>query len=225
MKRIIVVAVALAFVLLSVGAALAAPVSGSKHDMRTHLSALNGGYDEVCVYCHTPHGAAPNAPLWNHSLSGTGAGAYTPYSNATSSTMNADTSAGPGVGSLLCLSCHDGTVAVDSMVNPPNNSTAPNDGASAALNGSKMLVGTSSFGIDLSNDHPIGFAYTDALVAADGGLGLRAFAIVNGATNSVRLINGNVECASCHNAHDSANAPFLRSSNANSDMCLVCHIK
>ncbi|MCU7855473.1 MAG: hypothetical protein KZQ79_07250, partial [Candidatus Thiodiazotropha sp. (ex Lucinoma borealis)] len=35
---------------------------------------------EVCVFCHTPHGAAdiPAAPLWNRTLSGA---TYTPYSS------------------------------------------------------------------------------------------------------------------------------------------------
>lgn len=212
MKRIIVVTVALAFVLLSAGAALAAPISGSKHDMRSWMGVVTGGYDEVCVYCHTPHGASPAAPLWNHSLT---VATHNIYSAAVSSSMNA-TPTGPGAGSLLCLSCHDGTVAVDSMVNTPNAGTKTLTYTIASGNSAYM-------GTDLTNDHPIGFDYNAALVAADGQL--VADTIVTNISTTARLINGKVECASCHNAHDSANAPFLRTSNVNSQLCTFCHIK
>lgn len=212
MKRIIVVAVALAFVLLSAGAALAA-VSGSKHDMRSWMGTVTLGYDEVCVYCHTPHGASPAAPLWNHSLT---TATFTVYSAAVSSSMNASPTQ-PGAGSLLCLSCHDGTVAVDSMVNTPNYGTNTSSYTIAPGNSAYM-------GIDLSNDHPIGFAYTDTLAAADGFLRSVSY-ITTAATSSVKLINGNVECASCHDAHNSTNQPFLRASNAASALCVTCHIK
>lgn len=34
-----------------------------------------------------------------------------------------------------------------------------------------------------------------------------------------------VECASCHDPHNNANGTFLRISNANSAVCLACHVK
>lgn len=73
---------------------------------------------EVCVFCHTPHGANPNvpgaAPLWNRQVNTTG---YTTYS-----APNMDTTPGQPVGvSLACLSCHDGTIAVDALVNMPGS--------------------------------------------------------------------------------------------------------
>jgi hypothetical protein len=70
---------------------------------------------QVCVFCHTPHGAtnSPGAPLWNRALS---AETYTTYS---SSSLDAETIAGqlaqPAGSSKLCLSCHDGTLAISSV--------------------------------------------------------------------------------------------------------------
>jgi predicted CXXCH cytochrome family protein len=44
----------------------------------------------------------------------------------------------------------------------------------------------------------------------------------------VRLINGNVECTSCHNPHvqntDPNNPNFLAIDNSNSSLCLACHV-
>jgi hypothetical protein len=89
--------------------------SGSSFALNTDAAAGTGGTDEVCVYCHTPHFANPeavDAPLWNRMNSGA---VYTPYS---SSTM--DTTPGQPTGnSVACLSCHDGTVALDALVNAP----------------------------------------------------------------------------------------------------------
>jgi predicted CXXCH cytochrome family protein len=215
MKRTIVTVVALAFVLLSAGAALAA-ISGSKHDMRTHLVVAAGSqYDEVCVYCHTPHGANQSqAQLWNRATPSTLG--YVPY---TSATMNA-TPGIPGAGSLICLSCHDGSIAVDSLVNQPTTAV-PTDGPSAALGATKMIVSAALIGKDVSNDHPIGFNYNTSQ-AADAGLRLATAVTASG----LRLIGGTqVECSSCHDAHSTTNFPFLRVSNQASTLCLSCHIK
>lgn len=80
---------------------------------------FRNNYGEVCVYCHTPHGAQnSSAPLWNRTLPTTGN--YTPYSSTTM-----DTSVGQPDGvSLACLSCHDGTIAIDSIINAPGSGLA-----------------------------------------------------------------------------------------------------
>ena len=75
-------------------------------------------YGEVCVYCHTPHGASPNvaAPLWNRTASGA---TYKTYDQLGTSTLTQPVTA-PGPSSLTCLSCHDGTLGIDSIINMPN---------------------------------------------------------------------------------------------------------
>lgn len=222
MKKTVVVTVALAFVLLSAGAALAG-IAGSKHDMRTHLTFPAGseGYNEICVYCHTPHSALSIVPLWNRTNPANGG--YVPY---TSNTMNAAPTASIGAGSLLCMSCHDGSLAIDSGVyNTPNfnNGTPADNGAvgKEGVNVDRKVAGNALLGLNLSNDHPVGFAYADA--SADGSL--EALLTVQGST-IVKLISGTqVECATCHDAHNTVDMPFLRSSNLGSRMCTVCHLK
>ncbi|ROR32426.1 cytochrome c3 family protein [Inmirania thermothiophila] len=80
------------------------------------MTGYKNFYGEVCVYCHTPHGASSRqtAPLWNRTLNDPGA--YTVY---TSQTLISTDNPGPGPNSLLCLSCHDGTIAIDSIINMP----------------------------------------------------------------------------------------------------------
>lgn len=97
------------------------------------MDPYRNDYGEVCVYCHTPHGANTtiNAPLWNRTNPGT---SYTVY-NLTGSQASGNTVTQPGANSLACLSCHDGIVAVDSIINMPGSgkynagqATAQNDG-------------------------------------------------------------------------------------------------
>lgn len=80
------------------------------------MDQFRNDYREVCVYCHTPHGANTNitAPLWNRTIKET---TYTLYNQASLS----GTISQPGANSLACLSCHDGQTAVDSVVNMPGS--------------------------------------------------------------------------------------------------------
>ena len=79
------------------------------------MDYARNNYGEVCVYCHTPHGASGQVgvPLWNRTINN---GAYQIYDRAL---MSGQTTAQPGDSSLTCLSCHDGTIAIDSVINMP----------------------------------------------------------------------------------------------------------
>ena len=83
------------------------------------MDAYRNNYGEVCVYCHTPHGANLKAavPLWNRTLKTT---TYTTYATLGTSTVSQPITQ-PGASSLSCLSCHDGQVAVDSVINMPGS--------------------------------------------------------------------------------------------------------
>jgi len=76
---------------------------------------------EVCVFCHTPHGAnllAPGAtPLWNRTVPN-GSTVYVIYG---SPNFDGTNSGQPQGVSLACLSCHDGTIALDSLINMPGS--------------------------------------------------------------------------------------------------------
>jgi len=192
-------------------------IQGTKHDFSTQ----NWGSAQICIFCHTPHNAATNAfaPLWNHAMT---SATYTLYSSAVSSTFNASTSQPEGV-SKLCLSCHDGTVAIDSFGTRTGTILMPTTSSTPGLTNPRL-------GTDLTNDHPIGFTYDSALVTADGngnpfGAQLVVPASASKVVDGVPLFNQKVECASCHNAHNNANGAFLRVSNAGSALCLKCHRK
>lgn len=79
------------------------------------MDAYRSDYGEVCVYCHTPHGASDvKLPLWNRTIKST---TYTTYTSDSLTQPIAQ----PGISSLACLSCHDGQVAVDSIINMPGS--------------------------------------------------------------------------------------------------------
>lgn len=159
-----------------VGASTAmAGIQGSKHDLSdTTNTNYVKGVGEVCVFCHTPHGsdtAAP-VPLWNRKLDSTN---FTTYDQLGTSTF--DSKQGKvGSVSLACLSCHDGSQAVDNVINKAgsggyNPTTNGNDnkmgtgyvGPLYNANG-QMYAGASGNNIayiskDLRNDHPISIPY------------------------------------------------------------------
>ena len=111
--------------------AFAGTITASAHDFST--TGWSGG--RICVACHTPHNSdatVTDAPLWNHELT---ASTFTMYDRAS---LDGVITTGPDGVSLLCLSCHDGTVAKDSF-----------GGAS----GTDFMTGAPNLGTDLSNDH------------------------------------------------------------------------
>lgn len=83
------------------------------------MDRYRNNYGEVCVYCHTPHGAnnSIQAPLWNRTLT---TATYQTYDQLETASLTGEVVA-PGPNSLTCLSCHDGTVAVDSIINMPGS--------------------------------------------------------------------------------------------------------
>lgn len=186
--------------LLALPAAFAA-ISGTPHDFSG--TAVYGTGGEICNACHTPHNAVSTlVPLWSHD---TTASVFTMYS---SSTMDATPAGTPSGASLACLSCHDGSVGIDAFVN--------STGA-----GTEYMTGTARVGTDLSNDHPISFAYDTTLATTDGEL----YDPTTTPSVDALLEAGQVQCSSCHDVHDNANGNFLVMANAGSALCLTCHIK
>jgi predicted CXXCH cytochrome family protein len=187
-----------------------AQISGTAHDLSG--GALSGG--EICNVCHTPHNAddtVSDAPLWDHEVTATAS--FTLYS---STTMDATPGQPSGV-SKLCLSCHDGTVAVDAF-----------GGAAGTTLIGAIGTGGGDFGTDLSNDHPISFAYNNALYSADGELNDpdNDLSGLGGTIAADMLFSGDMECASCHDVHNSENnTALLLIDNVGSALCLTCHDK
>jgi len=155
---------------------------------------------EICIFCHTPHNSSPRAPLWNKNISGT---TYTLYNSSTLDAIPGQ----PDGSSILCLSCHDGTIALGEVV----SRTTPID-----MTG--IMPSKSNLTTDLSNDHPISFTYDAALAASDGQLKTPPL-------NSLAILdhNSKLQCTSCHDPHKETNPKFLRASNEFSDLCFLCH--
>lgn len=160
---------------------------------------------DVCIFCHTPHGASSDGPLWNHKMS---SATYTPYQ---SSTLKAAVDQPTG-SSKLCLSCHDGTVALGMV----NSRSAPIQMASGA---SSMPAGDTLIGTDLSAHHPVSFKYDQSLANTAGGL-----RPPNTLVQDVRLENGQVQCTSCHDPHNNQFGKFLVMDNTASAICQSCHV-
>lgn len=190
-------------------------ITGSAHDFSAAGWNPTG---EICVTCHTPHdaGATGDAPLWNHAL--TAVTSYTPYG---SGTLDGTVGQPSGV-SLLCLSCHDGTVALDNFGGTTSGSTFIGSVNAAA-----------ELGSDLSGNHPVSFTYDTALASADGELADPSVALWNGGPDTVAtaVLEGGttLQCSSCHDVHNtqtpSGVSALLRLDNSGSSLCLQCHRK
>lgn len=199
--------------------ATAGTITASAHD----LSARGWSGGQICVVCHTPHFAnvsVTDAPLWNHALT---TKTYQLYS---SGTLDAATGQPTGV-SKLCLSCHDGTVALDSFGGT----------AGADFIGAQFAVGAGPN--DLRDDHPISITYDSTLATTDGALFDPAVKTVTigsgtqtktGTIAATMLYGGQVQCASCHDVHNAFTAgvapnKLLKVTKAGSALCLTCHNK
>lgn len=159
-------------------------IVGSKHDFTTGGAAqeTTAVTDQVCVFCHTPHGADTTAPvpLWNKVLDAN-QGRFTRYS--TLATPSFDSQEAPvGSVSLACLSCHDGAQAMDVVINSPGSGGYVAGGAEidTGVGGIGTMAGVPAgapipnLGEDLTNDHPISMQYGGGgalSTDADGTLG------------------------------------------------------
>ena len=161
---------------------------------------------EVCIFCHTPHNSNPRKPLWNKADPGI---IYDLYG---SSTLDADLGQ-PDGSSILCLSCHDGTIALGNILSRTEE-IAMNSGISG------MPTGPSNLSTNISDDHPLSFLYNATLSATDGEL-----TDPEGLTGPVTLENERLQCTSCHDPHKDLFGKFLVTTNQNSTLCLFCHKK
>jgi predicted CXXCH cytochrome family protein len=156
----------------------------------------------LCVYCHTPHRANPTRALWNRALPGV------TYQLYTSSTLKA-TPSQPSGSSRLCLSCHDGVLALGDMRVPPTGTNT----VLGALTGSTVL------GTNLSADHPVSFLYDSALALSRGEM-----ADPQTLPSGVRLDDARqIQCTSCHDPHENRQPNFLRTDNRFGALCTACH--
>ncbi len=187
-----------------------AGVAGSKHD----FSRAEWSRGDLCSACHTPHRSEPPAaaPLWDSDadLTRRFGSVVTGDQSATRESMGE--SPRPrrdyemGEGTRMCMRCHDGTLAKDTIggVRP------------ARFADSRHALFTAGHG---ATDHPVAVPYPDF----DREYRPRSAIVAEGV---VPIPHGNVECSSCHDPHNSSGEKdMLVTSNARSALCLTCHVK
>lgn len=153
------------------GSVYAAPtVVNSKHNLGSegtrNANYATTGTAEVCVFCHTPHGSntSVNAPLWNKKVNA--GSSYSAYYSPTIDTGTSGLVGNPDGVSLACLSCHDGTLGMDTFINAPGSGNYVEAGSDWSYDwstgaGTGGTIGTrvTNLSSDLRNDHPISMRY------------------------------------------------------------------
>lgn len=227
-------------------------VAGTRHNFgeSTLFNEYKSNESEICVFCHTPHGGTLTGPLWNRNNP---ASTWTHYGSATLGSYlgGLATNRAMGAESLICMSCHDGSIAINHVINLPNS----RGGTPITISGLDKTIDDFGFFMnpnrigatqanwaatgDLSDDHPISFSYTSVtgnapyLPTQSRNGELRTWEAAEAL--GVRFFGGaakTVECSSCHDPHvdytasgNMAYTPFLITTNSASALCFACHNK
>lgn len=199
-------------------------VAGTLHN----LSASGPGEvrslteSEICKFCHVPHSAVQPAALWGHALSK--ATYATPQVKR--GRPDARPAPQPQGASRLCLSCHDGTVALGDVAGQPRRIQMAG-GRERMQQGDRGFIGT-----DLTGSHPVSFVVEGGELdtqLSDSDMGLRPVPAIR-AQSRVRLDNENrMQCTSCHDPHSDRNyqegkVPHFWVGSTVDEVCNTCHI-
>jgi predicted CXXCH cytochrome family protein len=197
--------------MLVLGVAVRASFAQERVSQSVHnLSASGPGQvraaseQQVCIFCHAPHNTSGTRPLWNHQAP------LASYRIYESSTLDAKPGQPTGA-SKLCLSCHDGTVALGAVLSRGDRIRM--------IGGDFIPAGLTNLGTDLSDDHPVSFFYTSGLAASD-----RQLATPSSLHETVRLdADGQLQCTACHDPHNNSFGDFLVRSTEFGELCMTCH--
>ncbi|MFO1078079.1 MAG: cytochrome c3 family protein [Planctomycetota bacterium] len=159
----------------------------------------------ICIFCHAPHKATQQKPLWNRNDTTT---SFLTYSSSTFQGAVEQ----PNGTSKLCLSCHDGTIALGSVVSLGGNIPM--------AQGHEFLdSGPAALGANLRDDHPISFPYASSRGGSDA-----EYVPPAAIQRPVHLdAEGLVQCTSCHDPHKNLHGAFLHVDNRRAGLCLACH--
>ncbi len=182
-------------------------ILNSKHDLSIFGPGPIRAIDEnrVCIFCHVPHNASPAAPLWNRHNPTT---YYRIYRSRTTDARIDQ----PGPESKLCLSCHDGSIALGLTLDRP--ATDP-----ISMTHPYIPSGPSDLTNDLSDDHPVGLRYDRSLANRDAQIRPRELV-----DHRIKLgQRGELECTACHDPHNDELGNFLRITEHSGALCITCH--
>jgi predicted CXXCH cytochrome family protein len=164
-----------------------------------------GDTSMICIFCHTSHSGRSFAPMWNRE---SGVPVYTLYDSSTLYSRPGQ----PDGTSKLCLSCHDGTIALGRVLSRKNEFAMLNTSMGRIPPGKR-----SNLGSDLSDDHPISF---DPAAAVSSSSELKHPAPYDAVAYDAQ---GKLQCTSCHDPHNDSHGDFLARSNVNAAICKTCH--
>jgi len=165
----------------------------------------------VCVFCHSSHNASKEGPLWGHETTETRS--FKTYDRSTLTSKPEQ----PNGATKLCLSCHDGTIAVGAIRGLSQSVPMSNvDGGGEIPGGRKSNLGT-----DLTGTHPVSIQFSQATAVNDKHLRWPPY---DPADKVGVDSDGYVQCTSCHDPHSSKSDkyPFWKKETFE-DVCTVCH--
>lgn len=191
---------------------------------------------QICIFCHTPHGATPQSTLWSRPAPNT-MGSFPTFTEpgsvqdpsgilgindgaivgTTRYGNNTAPNEYPNGASKLCLSCHDGVTAMGILAS-----------------GEELdMVGGAAIGINLAVSHPISFVYNAAVQTYLNGLAKTDNYNLPALTSGYLDGASRVQCTTCHQPHQDTktaiyNLPFWRGSGTNDEteydaVCAACH--
>lgn len=211
-RRLLIIAAVLGLIPLGILAKQKSSIFQTKHNL-----SVSGRGDiksqtetRVCIFCHSSHNASSEGPLWNHETT-----APSKFKSYKSSTMDGVTEQ-PNGATKLCLSCHDGTIAVGAIKGLAQPLHMQQAGRGAIPDGRKSNLGT-----DLSGTHPVSIKFKQSMALSDRHLRWPP----QDPTNKVGTdADGYVQCTACHDPHGSASdeLPFWHKETF-SEVCDVCH--
>lgn len=192
-----------AAVIASTASAAGSSVRGSKHDLSvTGPGPIRAESEkQVCIFCHVPHGGGSRTLNARPDVGNT----HQAYASSTLRTR----AGAPTGASRICLSCHDGTIAVGKTRTRSIRMTG------VTARGTIPATRRSNLGTDLRSTHPVSIPFA-----------------MSSKTHSpsdphVKLEGSDVQCTSCHDPHSefggSPEGMFLVRPTNGSALCTSCH--
>ena len=174
---------------------------------------------EVCKFCHIPHNAVVAVPLWGHALSEVRK-YRVPEIDVQGDRVEAPQ---PGGSSRLCLSCHDGTVALGDV-------GGPGDQIIGMTRGPRLTPDRPGFiGTDLSGSHPLSITVNETIDApGDKDMGVKESSEIQFDHGLNVDSNLRMQCTTCHDPHSdqyfvSGEVPHFWVRPTVEEVCLACH--
>ncbi len=174
---------------------------------------------EICKFCHIPHNPVIPQPLWGHRLSQV---AQYRMPEMEAGGGNRVRPGQPDGASRLCLSCHDGTVALGDVSG--EKTPISMIGSQRIAQDRRGFIGT-----DLSGSHPVSFVVPDALQDdTSRDMGIRSRSVIDADPDVNLDTAGKMQCTTCHDPHDDSNfqpgvVPHFWVKPTFDEVCLTCH--